>query len=82
MIELRTNFGQVSFFDEHILTISVPEVSGVILEIKYNEELPRHIRGVFTDTIPLQHATSKFALFRERDQQVTGCLLKLPRCVC
>ena len=77
---LRTNLGQVSFFDENISTMSVPEVPGEILEIKYNEVLPKYIRGVFTDTIPLQLATSKFELCRERDYKLAGCLLKLPRC--
>jgi hypothetical protein len=77
---LCTNLGQVSFFDRDVSNITVPEVLGVILEIKYNESLPKYIRGIFNDTIPLQLATSKFELCRERDHKLAGCLLKIPRC--
>jgi hypothetical protein len=62
--ELRTDLGEVSFFDANAPTIPIDNETGVILEVKFDEVLPQHIRGLFPNTIRPRSAIGKFAICR------------------
>jgi len=61
-IGLRTSLGSVEFFDPNAFTMEVSEEQGVILEIKFDDVLPQHIRGLFPNTIRPRSAIGKFAI--------------------
>ena len=61
-IELHTGIGPVSFFDNKTFTMGVNEEQGVILEVKFDDVLPLHIRGLFPNTIRPRSAIGKFAI--------------------
>ncbi|MGF3523083.1 MAG: polyphosphate polymerase domain-containing protein [Candidatus Bathyarchaeia archaeon] len=61
---LRTNQGSASFFDPCAFTIKVNEVQDVILEVKYDITLPKHIQGLFPNNVPPASAIGKFAVCR------------------
>ncbi len=63
-IDLHTSLGSVSLFDPNTFTMSVNEQRGVILEIKFDNALPLHIRGLFPNTIRPRLAIGKFAICR------------------
>ncbi len=63
-IELRTALGPVAFFDPKTFTMEVKEEQGVILEIKFDDVLPQHIRGLLLETIRPRSALGKFAMCR------------------
>lgn len=63
-INLHTSLGSVSLFDPNTFTMSVNEQQGVILEIKFDNALPLHIRGLFPNTIRPRLAIGKFAICR------------------
>ena len=63
-IGLHTNLGSVVFFDPNAFTMEVSEEQGVILEIKFDDVLPQHIRGLFPNTIRPKSAIGKFAICR------------------
>ena len=46
---------------------------GIILEVKFDDVLPIHIRALFPDTIRPQSANGKFAMCRELTNAITGC---------
>lgn len=71
---LRTRLGLASFFDCNTCTMTAVDEPGVILEIKYNDVLPRHIRGLFLDTIRPRSAIGKFAICRSQQACVVGGL--------
>lgn len=70
--ELRMGLGNISFFDPDICTVSILNEQDVILEVKYNEVLPRFISGIFPDTIRPRSAIGKFVMCREQHMTVTG----------
>jgi len=45
----------------------------MILEVKFDDVLPIHIRGLIPDTIRPQSANGKFAMCRELTNAITGC---------
>jgi len=63
-IDLHTSLGAVAFFDPNTFTMGVNEEQGVILEVKFDDVLPQHIRGLFPDTIRPRSAIGKFAICR------------------
>lgn len=63
-INLHTGLGKVSFFDPKTFTMDVNEEQGVILEVKFDDVLPQHIRGLFLETIRPHSAIGKFAMCR------------------
>lgn len=72
---LHTNLGQLSLFKNNAPTMGVDSECGIILEIKFDDVLPLHIRGLFPNTIRPQSANGKFGICRESTNTVTGCSL-------
>ena len=70
---LHTNLGKLSLFERTAPTMGVDEECGIILEIKFDDVLPLHIRGLFPSTIRAQSANGKFAICRESTNALTGC---------
>ena len=58
-IGLRKGLGSLAFFDSDAPTLSVLEEPGVILEIKFDNTIPRHIRGLFPSSIQPRSAIGK-----------------------
>lgn len=79
--ELRTGLGLTSFFDCNTCTMSAINANEVILEIKYNEVIPRHICGLFLDTIQPRAAIGKFAICRTQQVSRIGGLANGFPCV-
>jgi hypothetical protein len=63
-IDLHTGLGSVAFFDHKTFTMGVNEEQTVILEVKFDDFLPLHIRGLFPNTIRPRTAIGKFAICR------------------
>lgn len=63
-IDLHTNLGSVALFDPTVFTMGVNKEQGIILEVKFDNVLPQHIRGLFPDTIRPREAIGKFAICR------------------
>lgn len=61
---LHTNMGSTPFFDSNCFTFNVSKEQGVIMEIKFDDVLPQHIRGLFPNTIQPRCAIGKFAICR------------------
>ena len=63
-IGLHTGLGSVAFFDPNVFTMGVSEEQGVIMEIKFDDVLPQHVRGLFPNTIRPRSAIGKFVICR------------------
>ena len=63
-VGLRMGLGPGSLFDPDAPTVRVADEAGIILEIKFNEVLPQHIRGLFPTTIQPRSAIGKFVICR------------------
>ncbi len=63
-IGLHTNIGSVTLFDSQCFTVRVSEEQDVILEVKFDDVLPQHIRGLFPNTIRPRSAIGKYAICR------------------
>jgi hypothetical protein len=63
-IDLRTGLGGACFFDPHACVVSADSEPGIILEVKFNQVLPQHIRGLLPTTIRPASAIGKFAICR------------------
>jgi hypothetical protein len=63
-IGLRTCMGSLAFFDPNACTMGVSEEQGIILEVKFDDVLPQHVRGLFPNTIRPRSAIGKFVLCR------------------
>ena len=63
-IGVHTSMGSVSLFDLCTCTMSVNEEQGVILEVKFDDVLPLHIRGLFPKTITPRTSIGKFTICR------------------
>lgn len=66
--ELHTSLGLADFFDGECSTTGVHhdhQDHDVILEVKFDDILPRHIRGLFPNTICPRCSLGKFVLCRE-----------------
>ncbi len=63
-LDLHTNLGSVALFDPCVCTMGVNKEQGIILEVKFDDVLPRHIRGLFPNTIQPRYAIGKFAICR------------------
>ncbi len=72
-MKLHTNLGKLALFEKTAPTMGVDEKCGIILEIKFDDVLPLHIRGLFPSTIRPQSANGKFAICRESTNALTGC---------
>jgi hypothetical protein len=64
--QLRTALDCSNLFCNNICTMSTADQSGVILEVKYNEVLPKFIIGLFPDTIRPKMAIGKFVICRNQ----------------
>lgn len=63
-MDLRTGFGGVCFFDSHACVVGADNEAGIILEVKFNQVLPQHIRGLLPTNIRPASAIGKFAICR------------------
>ncbi|MCW4016536.1 MAG: polyphosphate polymerase domain-containing protein [Candidatus Bathyarchaeota archaeon] len=70
---LHTNLGPISLFEHNTSTIRVDEHQFIILEVKFDDVLPLHIRGLFPTNIRPQAALGKFSACRESTNALTGC---------
>ena len=62
---LHTGLGPVVFFDHKCPTAVILEEHEMILEVKFDDVLPSHIRGLFPNTIRPRSAIGKFMICRE-----------------
>jgi hypothetical protein len=72
---VHTNLGSLSLFDRNASTMKMDEHNCIILEVKFDDVLPQHIRGLFSNTIRPQCALGKFSICRESTNGLTGCSL-------
>lgn len=72
-IGLHTSLGAVTLFDRDSPTMGVNEEHNIILEVKFDDVLPQHIRGLFPSTIRPQSAIGKYVICRESTNTLTGC---------
>jgi len=72
-IGLHTNLGSIGLFDPNASKIGVAEAHNIILEIKFDDVLPLHIRGLFPSSIQPRSAIGKFVICRESTNALTGC---------
>jgi hypothetical protein len=63
--QLHTGIGCVDFFCKESCTTGVPTEDGITLEVKFDDVLPLHIRGLFPDTIRPRCSLGKFAACKE-----------------
>lgn len=77
--DVRMSLGPICFFEREICTMGIVQESDVILELKFNDVIPRFICGLFPDTIRPQTALGKFAMCREQDILRTGNPAFLPQ---
>jgi hypothetical protein len=66
--DLRLGLGLTSFFDYNACTIPILNNPGIIMEIKYNNVLPKYICGLFPNTIQPRLALGKFAICRTQQK--------------
>ena len=64
-IGLRKGLGSIAFFDSDAPTFSALNEPGVILEIKFDNTIPKHIRGLFPSSIQPRSAIGKYVVCRE-----------------
>jgi hypothetical protein len=69
---LRTALGCHEFFSDKICTMPTFQQKDMILEVKYNEVLPRYICGLFPDTIKPKLAIGKFVICRNQQINQKG----------
>lgn len=62
---LHTGLGPVAFFDRQCSTTGIHEEHDIILEVKFDDNLPLHIRGLFPNTIRPRSAIGKFVICRD-----------------
>ncbi len=63
--ELHTGLRPLSFFDHECSTAGIHEDHDIILEVKFDDVLPLHIRGLFPNTIRPRCSLGKFVACRE-----------------
>jgi hypothetical protein len=78
-MNLHTALGPVSFFNLNTCTIGVHEDQNIILEIKFDDVLPQHIRGLFQNTIRPRTAIGKFAICRVTKNTPLNCSKNCPK---
>jgi hypothetical protein len=66
---LRTALGCSDLFSDQLCTMSTLNQQSTILEVKYNEVLPKYVCGLFPDTIRPKLAIGKFVICR--NQQIS-----------
>lgn len=66
--DIRSGKFNYNLFDKDILTIDVLEPNEVVLEVKFNNRIPDHIRDVINTVPSVRQAVSKFALCREKKE--------------
>lgn len=71
---LRIGMVFPAFFGKTISTMTVLDSQDIIMEIKYNEVIPKHVCGLFPNTIKPRLAIGKFALGRAQQKSVIGDL--------
>ncbi len=64
-IGLHTGLGSLAIFDPDVFTMQAIEEPGVILEIKFDNFLPRAIQGLFPSTIRQRLAIGKFTICKK-----------------
>lgn len=73
-LSLRMGYNVTSFFEDKIPLVGVLDPLGIILEVKYNQVIPKYIRGLFPDTIKPRLAIGKFVICRT--QQINQRCIK------
>lgn len=63
--KLHTSLGSTDFFCSEGSTTKIHQDHDIILEVKFNDVLPLHIKGLFPKTICPQCALGKFVACRE-----------------
>jgi len=72
--DLCTSLCTASFFSRTSSPLRIIDAPRTILEVKFNEVFPQHIRGVFPDTIRPRSAIGKFVLCRTQQMRHIGDL--------
>ena len=73
---LHTALGPMAFFDHQCSTTGIQEEHNMILEVKFDDILPLHIRGLFPNTIRPRSALGKFVACRESAFTLPACSVK------
>ncbi len=64
-IGVKTGLSSVALFDHHIFTMKAIEEPGVILEIKFDNFLPKFVQGLFPSTIRPRISVGKFVICKK-----------------
>lgn len=71
--ELHTGLGSFAFFDINSSTTGIHEDHDIILEVKFDDILPLHIRGLFPNTVRPRCSLGKFVACRESMHTLPAC---------
>jgi hypothetical protein len=71
--ELHTSLGPIDFFNSECSTTGVHQDHDIILEVKFDDVLPSHIRGLFPNTICPRCSLGKFVACKESIHAVPVC---------
>jgi hypothetical protein len=71
--ELHTGLGPFAFFDINSSTTGIHEDHDIILEVKFDDILPLHIRGLFPNTVRPRCSIGKFVACRESMYTLPAC---------
>jgi hypothetical protein len=71
--ELHTSLGPVDFFNCNCSTTRICQDHDIILEVKFDDVLPLHIRGLFPSTICPRCSLGKFVACRESLHTLPFC---------
>ena len=69
---LRTTLDCIDLFNKKACMMAARSQPGIILEVKYNEVLPKFICGLFPDTIKPKLAIGKFVICRNQQMNQRG----------
>ncbi len=69
---LRTTLACIDLFNKKACMMAARSQPGIILEVKYNEVLPKFICGLFPDTIKPKLAIGKFVICRNQQMNQRG----------
>lgn len=76
---LRASLSSTSIFDRNIPTVPVLDEPNIIIELKFSQIFPQHIKGLFPNDINPRLALGKFTLSRTQQLYLLGNLVgKLP----
>ncbi|MFA6627852.1 MAG: VTC domain-containing protein, partial [Bacilli bacterium] len=62
---IKASFHQFDFTNQKYILTPLLEPNDVVLEIKFNHELPQFIKGILESNHSIQESISKYALSRQ-----------------